>query len=97
MDIGIMEKIVSNNKQIDRLTKKREALLKYRNNKGAYKASVQIVISAGPMFHDEWSDIVDLGMTEQMVEFALDAIQSNIDKLKNEINELEVKLMEDNK
>lgn len=92
MNIDIMRTIVSKSDKKNILEEKLKTLKEFKEKPGLYSGHLEITISTGPCFHDEWTDNIESNLTEELVDVMIKSLENRIEALEREIYTLQIKL-----
>mgnify|MGYP004499481655 CR=1 FL=1 len=92
MTIETMRTIVSKSDKKKMLEGKLETLKEFKDKPGLYNGHLEITISTGPCFHDEWTDNIESNLTEEIVDIMIKSLENEIETLDREIYTLQLRL-----
>lgn len=92
MTIETMRTIVSKSDKKKMLEGKLETLKEFKDRPDLYNGHLEITISTGPCFHDEWTDSIESNLTEEIVDIMIKSLENEIETLDREIYTLQLRL-----
>lgn len=92
MDMMIMRDIVEKDIKRTSLKCDLDLLNDYKERPYLYGAGVEVTISSGPSFHDQWTSKIKSKLDKDIVDTLINSIEIRIKDLDEQIEELENKL-----
>ena len=92
MNIDIMRTIVSKSDKKNLLEEKLSTLKEFKEKPGLFSGHLEITISTGPCFHDEWTDNITSDLTDELVDIMIKSLKNRIEALEKEIYTLQIRL-----